>query len=102
MNRWLCLPAVALFACAAPAADVTGQYVEARTCDVYTGPCFANADTGLSGRHAVMAWRIDKGSVGNVKLDALSVIAVVAANATLGLKQCVAGKAAQLVVETAT
>ena len=26
------------------APNITGQYVEARTCDVYTGACFANAD----------------------------------------------------------
>jgi hypothetical protein len=83
-------------------ADVTGQYVEARTCDVYTGPCFANADTGLSGRHAVMAWKIDKGAVGAVKLDGLSVIAVVSARETLGLKQVLPGKAVILVDEHAT
>src|SRR5262249_19308761 len=50
------------------AGEITGQYVEARTCDIYTGPCFANADTGLTGKHAVMAWKIDKGSLGDVKL----------------------------------
>ncbi len=80
-------------------AGVTGQYVEARTCDVYTGPCFANASTGLSGRHAVMAWKIDKGAIGNVKLDGLSVVAIVAAKDTLGLKQVVAGKSVVLVDE---
>jgi hypothetical protein len=83
-------------------AGVTGQYVEARTCDVYTGPCFANADTSLGGKHAVMAWKIDKGSIGNVKLDGLSVIAIVAAKDTLGLKQVVAGKSVVIVDEKAT
>jgi hypothetical protein len=83
-------------------AGVTGQYVEARTCDVYTGPCFANASTGLSGRHAVMAWKIDHGSVGAVKLDGLSVVAIVAAKDTLGLKQVVAGKSLVVVDEKAT
>ena len=40
--------AAALLLTTAPlyAAGITGQYVEARTCDVYTGACFANADTG--------------------------------------------------------
>jgi hypothetical protein len=97
MNRWLCLPVLALFTAAAPAADVTGQYVEARTCDVYTGPCFANADTGLAGRHAVMAWRIDKGTVGSAKLDGLSVVAVIAARDTLGQKQILPGKSVLIV-----
>ena len=51
MFRWLTLALVVVVLVAAPvsAASITGQYVEARTCDVYTGPCFANADTGLSG-----------------------------------------------------
>ena len=31
------------------AAGVTGQHVEARTCDIWTGPCFANADMNLGG-----------------------------------------------------
>jgi hypothetical protein len=84
------------------AATVRGDYVEARTCDVYTGPCFANASTGLSGRHAVMAWKIEKGSLNNVKLDGLSVVAIVAAKDTLGLKQVVAGKSVLVVDEKAT
>src|SRR5437763_7102518 len=66
---------------------ISGQYVEARTCDIWTGPCFANADFNLTGKHAVMAWRIDKGVVNDVKLDGLSVVAVVSASNTLGLEQ---------------
>src|SRR5262245_8095500 len=97
MKTWLCLPALAFFACTAPAAEITGQYVEARTCDVYTGPCFANADTGLTGRHAVMAWKIDKGSVGSAKLDGLGVVAVIAARDTLGQKQILPGKSVVIV-----
>lgn len=97
MYRWLCLPALALIAAAAPAAEITGQYVEARTCDVYTGPCFANADTGLAGRHAVMAWKIEKGSVGSAKLDGLGVVAVIAARDTLGQKQILPGKSVVIV-----
>src|SRR5258708_679431 len=101
MNRWLCLPVLALFAAAAPAADITGQYVEARTCDVYTGPCFANADTGLAGRHAVIAWKIDKGTVGSAKLDGLGVAAVIAARDTLGQKQILPGKSVVIVDKNA-
>jgi hypothetical protein len=84
------------------AGEITGQYVEARTCDIYTGPCFANADTGLTGRHAVMAWKIDKGSLGDVKLDGLTVVAVIAAGDTLGTRQIRAGKAIVFVDEKAT
>jgi hypothetical protein len=71
----------------AQAASITGQYVEARTCDVWTGPCFANADFNLGGKHAVLAWKISKGSLDNVNLDGLSVVAVISAKNTLGLEQ---------------
>ncbi|MFL5340820.1 MAG: DUF1326 domain-containing protein [Gemmataceae bacterium] len=103
MIRWM-LPAIALLAAtvAAPAGEITGQYVEARTCDVYTGPCFANADTGLAGRHAVLAWKIDKGTVNGTKLDGLSIVAVVAARDTLGQKQILPGKAVLIVDDQAT
>ena len=78
MARLLTLTALALVATTAPAAaaGITGQYVEARTCDVWTGPCFANADFNLTGKNAVMAWRVDKGTVDNVSLDGLGVVAV--------------------------
>ena len=103
MIRWS-LSALALLSilAVAPAGEITGQYVEARTCDVYTGPCFANADSGLAGRHAVLAWKIDKGSVNGAKLDGLSVVAVVAARDTLGLTQILPGKAVVIVDENAT
>jgi hypothetical protein len=82
----LLLPAL-LAPVAAPAPEVRGQYVEARTCDVFTGNCFANADTGLTGKNAVLAWKVTAGTVGGTRLDGLGVVAVVAAHDTLGLKQ---------------
>lgn len=81
---------------------VRGQYVEARTCDVFTGSCFANADTGLTGKNAVMAWKVEAGTVGGVKLDGLGVLAVVAAPETLGLKQSAPAKAVVIVDQKAT
>jgi hypothetical protein len=72
---------------AARAGGITGQYVEARTCDVWTGPCFANAEMNLTGKHAVLAWKVEKGGLDTVALDGLSVVAVVAASDTLGLEQ---------------
>src|SRR5438093_6100980 len=79
------------------ATTVRGQYVEARTCDVFTGSCFANADTGLTGKNAVLAWKIESGTVAGTKLDGLGVVAVVAATETLGLKQTGAGRAVLIV-----
>jgi len=51
---------------------------------VYTGPCFANAEVGLTGDLAVMGWKIDKGEWQGVNLDGLSVMGVVHASGTLG------------------
>jgi hypothetical protein len=99
MKRYLACAALALVLCSAPvsAAGITGQYIEARTCDVWTGPCFANAEMNLGGKHAVLGWKVDKGRVGDVALDGLGVVAVVAASDTLGLPQTGAGKAVLIV-----
>ena len=78
---------VALPSCARaaqPAGHVSGEYIESRTADVYTGPCFANSEVNLTGQEAVLAWHVDKGTWENVPLDGLSVAAVVRASATLG------------------
>src|SRR5437763_3508118 len=83
-------------------ATVRGQYVEARTCDVFTGACFANADTGLTGKNAVLAWKVESGAFGGARLDGLGVVAVVAARDTLGQRQSAPGKAILIVDEVAT
>ncbi len=86
----------------ADAPGVRGQYLEARTCDVYTGSCFANADTGLTGKNAVLAWKIESGVYRGVSLNGLGVVAVIAASDTLGLKQSAPAKAVILVDKNAT
>src|SRR3954463_15041201 len=83
-------------------AVVRGQYVEARTCDVFTGSCFANADTGLTGKNAALAWKVESGTVAGTRIDGLGVVAVVCASETLGLKQTGPGKAVVIVDEKAT
>jgi hypothetical protein len=65
-------------------AAIKGDYVEVRSADVYTGPCFANSEENLDGKQAILAWKIREGSWQGVSLDGLSVVAVVKANATLG------------------
>lgn len=103
MTRWLPLAALALVVAAAPvSAGVTGKYVEARTCDVWTGPCFANAEMNLVGKNAVLAWQVESGSLDGVRLDGLGVVAVVAASDTLGLKQTGPSKAVLIVDAKAT
>src|SRR5947209_14534815 len=99
MKRTVLLAAAALACVTAPAlADgVKGQYIEARTCDVWTGPCFANAEMNLGGKHAVLGWKVEEGAWGGVRLDGLSVVAVVAASDTLGLEQTGSSQAVLIV-----
>jgi hypothetical protein len=77
------LALVALAVPAVAADSVSGTYLESRTCQVYTGPCFANAETALAGRDAMMAWNIESGTRNNVDLSGLSVVMVVSGNDTL-------------------
>jgi len=102
MKRLLLLSTLLLIAAPASAAEIRGQYVEARTCDVFTGACFANADTGPTGKNAVMAWKIEAGAVGATQLDGLGVVAVIVARETLGFQQAAPGKAILIVDEKAT
>jgi len=66
------------------AKELSGEYIEARTCDIYTGPCFANGEVGISGRQAVLGWKVDTGSWKGVELEGLGVALVISANDTLG------------------
>ncbi len=66
------------------AAQIYGDYVESRTSEVWTGPCFANGEVGLTGQQATLAWKIRKGSWDGTSLDGLSVVAITKAKATLG------------------
>jgi hypothetical protein len=79
----LCL-AASVFGASLPDNAVRGEYIEARTADVYTGPCFANSEVGLTGDLAVMGWKIEKGAWQGVNLDGLSVMGVLHASGTLG------------------
>ncbi len=75
---------VAVCLSAAGLAAVHGNYIEARTADVYTGACFANAEVGHAGDLAVFGWNITKGQWQGVDLAGLSVVGVVRASHTLG------------------
>ena len=68
----------------AQANHISGNYMEFRNADVYTGPCFANSEVGLTGQNAVLAWHVASGEWNGVSLSGLSVVAVVRASATLG------------------
>jgi hypothetical protein len=90
---------------AAPAdVMIAGDYVEFRTADVFTGPCFANAEIGLTGAEAAMIWRVRDGSWNGVDLTGLVVVAVVRGTNTLGDPYSVQGavKSAVIVDDRAT
>ena len=63
---------------------VSGRYIEVRSCDIFTGPCFANAEMGLNGQEAILAWGVNKGTWNGTDISGLKVIAVVRAENTLG------------------
>src|SRR4029453_973886 len=79
----LCAAALLLTA-PAFAGQISGDYVETRNADVYTGHCFANAEVGLTGTQATLGWRIRTGDWKGVPLDGLAIVAVAKASATLG------------------
>lgn len=65
-------------------AEIQGDYLEARSCDVYTGSCVANSEMGLSGKEAILVWSIRSGDWSGVDLAGLKAVLVVQANGTLG------------------
>jgi hypothetical protein len=66
------------------APTIQGNYIEARTCDVYTAACFANSEVGLTGGEAILAWGVTKGDFKGTDLAGLTVVAVVKSNKTFG------------------
>jgi hypothetical protein len=69
------------------ATGISGDYVEVRTAEVFTGPCQLGNEADTLGREAIMAWRVSRGSSGGVVLDGLSVVAVVAGDRNLGMHE---------------
>lgn len=62
---------------------IEGNYVEVRSCDVYTAACHANAEVGLNGEEATMAWQVTRGTFNGVDLSGLTVVATIRTDATL-------------------
>ena len=66
---------------------LSGEYVEARTAEVFPGCCVMNSEAETRGRQAVLAWKIDHGRYNGVALDGLAVVAAVAGDANLGMRE---------------
>src|SRR5947209_7392996 len=80
----LAMTASVSFAAGLPAHSINGNYMEARTADVYTGPCFANGEVAINGKEAVFGWKINNGSWQGVNIAGLGVVGVVRSQHTLG------------------
>jgi len=66
------------------APTISGDYLEVRSCDVYTGSCFANSEMNLAGKEGMLVWSVREGDWKGTKLDGLAVMAVVKTDETLG------------------
>ncbi len=86
LRAW-CAAALVMLAPVTASAAVTGVYLETRTCQVYTGPCFANGESGLAGKDAILAWGVQKGEFEGVDLSGLNVVMVVRTSNTLGFQR---------------
>src|SRR6185436_10215795 len=88
MKRFLLLGSVSAVLLAvsmsAQAQQISGNYMETRSADVYVGYCVANGEVNTVGDQAILAWQVGKGSWNGVSLDGLGVVGVVKAGATLG------------------
>jgi len=67
--------------------SLTGTYVEARTAEVLVGGCLMSSEAETTGRQAVLAWRVNHGSIDGVPLDGLSVVAAVVGDKNLGIHE---------------
>lgn len=68
---------------ASGATTVSGDYVEARTAEVFAGGCIQGSEGEGAGREAILAWRVGRGQVNGVAVDGLSVVAIVASDINL-------------------
>ena len=91
MKRVLTAVAALAISAASLSADdkgrITGEYVEARTAEVFAGGCIMNSEAETMGRQAIMAWRITSGSFDGVSLEGLTVAAAVAGDRNLGMRE---------------
>ncbi|MBI3653219.1 MAG: DUF1326 domain-containing protein [Acidobacteria bacterium] len=75
---------IAVLCVSASAQQISGDYIETRSADVYTGACVANGEVNLVGDQAILGWKVNQGVWNGTRLDGLSIVAAVKANATLG------------------
>ena len=67
--------------------SVVGDYVEARTAEVFAGGCIMSSQAETMGREAVLAWHVRDGDYDGEQLAGLSVVAAVAGDRNLGIRE---------------
>jgi hypothetical protein len=90
MKRFMLSSAVVALAAVplvAGGGSVSGSYVEARTAEVFTGACIMGSEAETMGKEAVLAWKVDRGTFNGISLDGLAVVAAVAGDKNLGIKE---------------
>jgi hypothetical protein len=74
-------------AAAAGPSEVRGEYIEARTAEIFAGGCVMNSQAETMGKQAVLAWRVTDGAVNGVDVSGLSVVAAIAGDHNLGIRE---------------
>jgi hypothetical protein len=69
------------------AGPVVGEYVEARTAEVFAGGCIMSSQAETMGREAVLAWHVTSGAYDGEELGGLSVVAAVSGDRNLGIRE---------------
>jgi hypothetical protein len=87
MKRTFLAASLVLFAAPAFAGSVHGEYVEARTAEVFAGGCVMSSQAETMGKTAVLAWHVTQGVYDGQKLDGLSVVAAVSGDRNLGIRE---------------
>ena len=91
MKRALLLIAVCLLlavpSIAADTHSLSGSYVEVRTAEVFTGGCLMSSEAETTGRQAMLAWKVDHGTLNGQALDGFTIIAVVVGDKNLGIHE---------------
>jgi hypothetical protein len=103
MRPLLAIVMLALTAAAVPAAtpnEIEADYVEARTASVFAGACHYNGEVVTTGREAVLAWRVTRGTWNGVDLSGARAVAVVVADDTLA--NASSKRRSELVVDAAS
>lgn len=65
-------------------APVSGEYLEARSAEVYTCGCLFSGEAETAGKEAILAWKIREGEFAGASLAGMKMAAVIVGQAHLG------------------